>query len=615
MQAYIFGLATPLIPLLLRKLYKKDERLAGREFFLRYVVNTLLITIFTTIVMVFLCDDNTSFMEKVDSSSLFALKFLVVELVAAALVAAADWIYETGSVTIILNRASFSDHPVTRAARRIAPVLLYLFAAVVILLNVNMIFDNVLWGDEAYSANLVRNDFDGIMQVLTLEENHPPLYYFWLKLWVMLFGASGPVYHGASVTLFAVGVLLSVTLVRKHYGKIPAAFFLVISGLSASCLEYNVEIRMYAMAFLGVAYCYYCAARILKDNRPASWIGMVLWGAIAAYAHYYALLSVVILMVAACLFAVRCYGRKTWIKVLASGTAFILIYLPWLGITFKTAAKVTRNWWEAVSATPKECIMVIFGGDNMSKWSFPLWLLLFLIILLVESSILKKNKKEDHWELELRAPGWKQWSPEMCALAVGVIAILGTLLVAELSIHLTKLVLARRYIYPLAGVAAMMLVIVGSHSLDLLKGLDKYVKAGWPVKAGKFLLAAALLVMTAVGYRDYQTFTAKNAQESARTEEVLYLIGEPSEDMVLVNNGVTHIGWTVLRYYYPDAEILNGGLNITEAADFWFFTPNPIAAEDFDVLSAEGTHIVAAYPSVQLVKYPLSLYHIIRDTE
>lgn len=615
MQAYIFGLTAPLIPLLLRKLYKKDEQLRGRELLFRYVINTLLMTVFATIVMVFLCDDNTSFLAKVDSSSLFALKFLAVELVGAALVTAADWIYETKKVVFALDKQSFQTHPVITVFRRIAPFMLYVLAAAVIILNVLMIFDNVLWGDEAFSANTVRNDFGGIMQILTFVDCHPPLYYFWLKLWSMLFGESGPVYHLASVTLFVTGAVLATTLVRKRYGKIPAAFFLVLSGLSASCLEYNVEIRMYAMAFLAVAYCYYCAAQILRKNRPLSWIGMVLWGAVAAYAHYYALLSVVILMVAACLFAVKRYGKKTWIKVLIAGVAFILIYLPWLSMMFKTVADVTQNWWDAVSATPKECITVMFGGDNMSKWSFPLCLLLFLIILLVESSIVRKHKDGDKWRVEFHAPGWKEWSAELDALAVGVAAIAGTLIVALWSIEFTELVLARRYVYPLAGVAAVMLVIVSSRFLRLLQSVGDRIKAGWLLNAGKCLLVLVLLAMLFTGIGDYRRFTAESKYQSVRTEELLNIVGEPTENMVLVSNGVTHIGWTVLNYYYPRAEVLNGRWDSTQADDFWYFTVNPLTAEEMAAIDASGAHIAESYPSMQLVKYPLSLYHIVREAE
>lgn len=615
MQAYIFGLTVPLIPLFLRKLYKKEEQLRGRELLFRYAMNTLLVTVFTVAVMVFLCDDNTSFLEKVDYSPLFALKFLTVELAGAALVAAADWICETGRVVFSLDRRSFQTHLAVRVFRKIAPVLIYVLAAAVIALNLSLIFDNVLWGDEAFSANTVRNNFTGIMQILTFWDCHPPLYYFWLKLWTMLFGASGPVYHLASVTLFALGVVLAVTLVRKRYGKIPAAFFLVISGLSASCLEYNTEIRMYAMTFLAVAYCYYCAAQILRRNAPLSWIGMVFWGAVAAYAHYYALLSVVFLMVAACLFAVKRYGKKTWIKVLIAGASFILIYLPWLSMMWKTVEDVTHNWWDAISATPKECIDFMFGGDNMSRWSFPLCLALLLIVLFVESAVVRIRKEGEKLQVEFHAPSWKNWSAESDVLAVGIAAIAGTLLVALWSVEFTELVLAKRYVYPLAGVAVMMLVIVSSRFLGLLKGAGEKIKAGWLPTAGKCLLAAVLLLMIVAGISDYKAYNTERKYQSVRTEELLSIVGGSEEELVLVNNGVTHIGWTVLNYYYPKAEVLNGRWDSIQADDFWYFTVNPLTAEENASMDAAGVHIVAGYPSMQLAKYPLSLYHIVREAE
>ncbi len=613
MQAYIFGLGIPLIPLLLRRLYKKEEHLGGREFFLRYVINTLVMTAIATFVMVFLCDDNTSFLEKVDSSPMFAIKFLAVEILAAAIVTAAEWIHETGKVTFVLDRSSFRITPILRVYRRLCPFLPYFFAAVLIYMNVLMIFDNVLWGDEAFSANLVRQDFGGIMQVLTQLENHPPLYYYWLKLWVMAFGASGPVYHFASVVVFMIGAVLAVTVVKKHYGRLPAAFFLVISGLSASCLVYNVEVRMYALAFLGVAYCYYCCARLLENNRPVNWAGMVLWGAVAAYSHYYALLSVTILMITTCLFAVKRFGKKTWVRVFAAGGAFLLIYLPWLSILFSTLNKVTHNWWESANATPADCMHMVFGGENMSRLSFPLWLILFVVILGADFIACSKARENGRVTIEFRAPGWQKLSPEAYALIAGTVTIVLTVIVGLLSAEFTELVLVVRFIYPLTGVVAVMLVIVVSRALGMLKKTESIVKGRWPEKAGACILSGILLLMIYTGYGDYRAFTAENQYQSQKTQELLQIIGEPEDGMVLVNNGIQHIGWTVLEYYFPEAEILNGRWDCTDADHFWYFTPDVLDADEIAEIEASGLHVIGGYAYQQLVKYPLTLYDLVRE--
>lgn len=611
MQAFVFGLGTPLLPLLVRRLYQKKE-LNGRELLLRYVVYTFVMTVFSTVIMIGLCDDNTSFLNKVDASPVFALKYLLLQLVAAGVVVFADWNYETKKCVFTLNRESFTEHTAVHVFRKIAPFVFYILAVGVAALNIGMVNDNVMWGDEAFSADLVRNSLDSMMYTITTSENHPPLYYLWLKLWEQTFGESGPAYHMASMSFFLIGAVLAVTLVRKHFGKIPAAFFLVFSGLAAPCLEYNVEIRMYSLAFLSVAFCYYCAARILQENRPFSWVGMVFWGLVAAYTHYYALIMVSILMLVACLFAVVHFGRRTWIRVLIAGAVFVLGYLPWLSILFTTVAQVNDSWWMETRATMGEAFDIIFGGSNMKRWSIPLWLGLLLIVFFAESSVLRKRQEQDKCIVEVRAPGWLMWSGEMFALAVGALTLAGTLGAGLLISELMHPMLARRYVYPLAGVIAMMLVIGSSQLLVLLQRLGRYLKCNWLKNAGKCLLVIVLALMLSAGMTDYKGFTAENEYQSAKTSEILYIIGEPAEDMVLVNNGVTHIGWTVLKYYYPQAEIENGGWQGVDAKEFWYFTPDMLSGEEVAQMNDNG-YSVAAYPYLQLVKYPLTLYHLSKE--
>lgn len=70
----------------------------------------------------------------------------------------------------------------------------------------------------------------------------------------------------------------------------------MISGLGQACLEYNLEVRMYALAFLCVMGCFYCSYRVIADGTRKTWTGMVLWALGAAYSHYYALVAVGIMM-------------------------------------------------------------------------------------------------------------------------------------------------------------------------------------------------------------------------------------------------------------------------------------------------------------------------------
>ena len=83
--------------------------------------------------------------------------------------------------------------------------------------------------------------------------------------------------------------------------------------------------------------------------------------------------------------------------------------------------------------------------------------------------------------------------------------------------------------------------------------------------------------------------------------------------MVLVNNGIQHIGWTVLEYYFPEAEILNGRWDCTDADHFWYFTPDVLDADEIAEIEASGLHVIGGYAYQQLVKYPLTLYDLVRE--
>ncbi len=70
----------------------------------------------------------------------------------------------------------------------IGPVGVLALTVLVICLNFSMMSDRVLWEYEAFSANTAHKSVDGILQVLYYWDNHPPLYYYWLKLFGTLFG-------------------------------------------------------------------------------------------------------------------------------------------------------------------------------------------------------------------------------------------------------------------------------------------------------------------------------------------------------------------------------------------------------------------------------------------
>lgn len=614
MQALIFGLIAPIVPLLIRKLYKKEETLTALQAAGRYAVYALLTLLFTGIVMVVLCDEGISVLEKMDRSPVFALKYILLECTAVALIAAAEWLHSAGKVSVAVDWEAYRGLAVVRFFRKVLfPIGLYVLAALAVVLNYGLMFDNVVWGDEAYTCNAIRNGLDGIFQILTLEENHPPLHFLWLKAFAELFGYRIPVYHFASFVPFCIGIIGAVTLLRRRYGNLAASFFVMISGLAAPCLEYNMEIRMYALAFLGMAGGYYCVSRILSGSRAAGWIGLVFWASVAAYSHYYALVAAGIMMFTASVAAYLRYRGKVWIKGLASMAAFAAIYAPWLGQLFRATGSVSRRWWMTEIESLGSSLEMIGCGASMSKIVLGLVFLMAVALFLTESSLFCLKKREDRLLVNVTVPSVQKWSDETWTFAVGFVTIAGTLAFAYgLSVMMRPLVTGR-YLYPLCGVVAIMLAAGAKRLLDILKEMEPRFHKNWLAGAGRCALVLVLAVLFFRGIGNYGIYKATVENEEARTEEFLYYIGEPSEETQFVNNGIMHIGWTVLSYYFPDTEVINGDFGNATSDDVWYFTSGFLNENEFQALDDMGYQVTANYGEQQLGKYQFVLYRFERQ--
>lgn len=612
MQILILGLTIPVVPLLLWMQRNKEKVAEKKEnLFLRYIVYTLLITLLSTVIMVFMCEEGTSFIEKVDTSTSFALKYVMMEVAIALIISGVEWNLKYRKVAISVDwQQYYQAWPVRFVRKYIFPVGIYLLALLVVILNVRLMFDNVLWGDEAFSANTAHASMSGIMQILYYWDNHPPLHYYWLKLFGEAFGHTVPVYHLASLVPFIVGVFMAITALRKRFGNIPASFFIVITGLASTCLGNNLEVRMYSLAFMGVAACFYSAYRVLCHGK-AAWFSMVLWALVAAYSHYYALVVVGILMfITGVAYWVR-YRGKTWMKGLLAIVIFIVGYAPWLGFLFTAMENVSNTWWMTDILGLDQSMTMIMGGAAMSKIIFLLFAVVLVVMLLVESSVFEVKKQDEKVMIKIHTPSVAKWSDYTYAAAVGALTILGTLIFAYGLCYVMRPMLAERYLYPLSAVTFVVVVIECGYVLELLKRLSEKLKKNWIPDVGKLALVLVLAMLLAAGMKNYQSYSAQAGDENQKTTEVLELIGTPEADVQLVSNGVKHLGWTVLYHYFPENEVVNGNCFSTEADRFWYFTPVALTEEDIQGLSAKG-YTIWGHGEKQLSQYPFVLYYLER---
>lgn len=610
MHAILFEILAPIIPLLLYLRTQRHTQATFSELFIRFFLYALSNVLLITLVMMLWGSGGWSFTEKFDHSPAFALKFLILE----ALIVGAITLVDQALLRYHIHFQISSSRGSTFVIRILLPTLLPLLAITLVCLNGSLIFDHVLWGDEAFSVNTASNSIAGIMEILHYWDNHPPLYYLWLHLLISLLGQHGFVYHLSAFLPFALGIFWAVTGFRRHFGSIPAALFVIVSGLALPCLQNNQEVRMYALAFLALTLCYYYSYLAIMGKKTA-WFFMVFFGLAAAYSHYYALAAAGILLFFTGLSYFIRYRGKAWIPGVLSILCFILGYLPWLPQLLDSTSAVANNWWMTDLLPVRDALTMICGGETMWKILFPLFLLLISLVLVLDCRILQVDVQpaspetaKGHLNIELRSPSIRKWTECTYSCIIGLLTIGSTLLFAYLLCAIMGPVLAQRYLYPLCSIFVMTLAMA-------FYRIEEWLREHAPVSCRPVMLIACKCCMLAVcgillliGLHNFRVYQSNVKVEKTGTNETLSLIGEPDKSVPMAVTGVKHLSWTILQHYYPGHDILSESCDTVEADAFWYFSGQYLSEEQITMMIERG-YTISGYGEHRISQYTFVLYY------
>ena len=126
-------------------------------------------------------------------------------------------------------------------------------------------FGQDIWFDEVFSVNFIQHSYREIA-ALTGKDVHPPLYYWYLKLFhdigkVLVPAASSIVLCKLASMLPFVGIFVyTLTAIRKNFGLHVAGLFWFLIMTMPQISNYTVEIRMYSLAlfFITAAFVHSC---------------------------------------------------------------------------------------------------------------------------------------------------------------------------------------------------------------------------------------------------------------------------------------------------------------------------------------------------------------------
>jgi len=291
---------------------------------------------------------------------------------------------------------------------RIALLLILLLAA---FLRFYRLDAQSLWADEGNSVSLSGRDLP-LVTAGAAHDIHPPLYYYLLHFWMLVFGTSEFAVRALSALLGTVLVYLTFLLGRSlsnYWLGLVAAF---LSAISPFQVYYSQETRMYILLAALSALSIYSFLRLLEAESSKTrntqyairntylWAGLyILATALSLYTHY----SFPIIMVMQnLLYAIWLATSWRQGKVLGRASrwaiiqlAVIALYWPWL----PTAYRQVSNWPpisqpHGLLFVVQEAFCLFSLGPTAGSWYTSLFLLGFAAIF-VAGAWPRTNKKQE----------------------------------------------------------------------------------------------------------------------------------------------------------------------------------------------------------------------------
>jgi len=428
--------------------------------------------------------------------------------------------------------------------KRLNAILLTIILLIAVALRVYWLGGSSLWSDEGNTWALIGRSFEQIAWN-TAADIHPPGYYWALKVWTSVFGATvvGMRSFSAACGVALVYVIYAIGRRLDWYSTMRTAGLLAafIAAINPFQIYYSQEARMYMLLALESAGLFWALfalmdrqAALAKRDDWLNWpaVGFVLFGAAGLWTHY----SFPIILAAAALTYIiewqhvfhipermaerlrrrRALKSRHLLQFTILNAIIVIAFLPWL----PTAIDRVLNW-------PK-------GGETVA----------FLDGLGLTLQTLLFGPLRD-----LPSPLWP-W-----LVAAGILPITGIIVLGRARITW--------------GLAIWLLAPIG-----LMFGLGLFSDAFL-----KFLLVAspawALLIASAAGFLGFRTMGEIGLAVGAIAVALVSLpayygnpvardnyagiaryveaVGDPATDLVLLNAPGQQEVW---RYYAPDTPVL-----------------------------------------------------------
>lgn len=265
-----------------------------------------------------------------------------------------------------------------------------------IIVYLSLVFTNRIWIDEGYTIAMIQHKIKDIWSI-TANDVHPPLYYWGLRIWCLLFGFSVTSTKIFSIVPLVLMLIVSYSVIKKEFGIKTSIIFSFLFGLCPFMMEYSTQVRMYSWALFLCTVSGLYAYKVIKESNLKNWLIFFITSILSIYTHFYSLIT--IFMIYLILLIVIIIRKRELLKSFILGSiATIIIFIPWLIELFKQVLRVSKNYW-IEPITIKEFLYLpinllkISGGNNVISKITGLVYVLFILFTLI---LFIKDKNKDN---------------------------------------------------------------------------------------------------------------------------------------------------------------------------------------------------------------------------
>lgn len=224
-----------------------------------------------------------------------------------------------------------------------------------------------LWLDEALSVHIARLPLGDIPEALR-QDGHPPLYYFMLHGWMVVFGEGDSAVRALSGILAVATLPLAWWTARRYNGRTTAALLLVLLASLPFAARYGTEARMYSLVILLVFAGWLLVDTSLRHPSPPVLAGIgVVTGALLL-THYWSfhLVAATVLVLGIRTLRHTAGPRRAGWRTLAAIGVGSLLFLPWLPSFLHQLEHTGTPWTEPTrpAAIVMDSLEALGGGPQ-----------------------------------------------------------------------------------------------------------------------------------------------------------------------------------------------------------------------------------------------------------